>query len=336
MIFIINRTDELLNLNSEFTEKAEAIVDGEPTSITQEATIWLRLPNGGRVNLLHTVDPAIIKAIKSRFNDRTMGVGPKSVAAHDWYMSGVNAGYKVDSESDINLLEMITVPMNPSNEREIPRNVILGIFKIQSDSDVVDIGTCDHNDTTFTSSSRVNITGDDGITSIYEFRIVAIKWVGWNRLKRPAYCKAVYNDDIVYFQMRAAEIPNRPGSYKDYLQKVPEEEYDRIQAQLAEAKEAAKIARAKEREPKFANANGQQRGPRKPFNGNHKPSGDRNNGGNNRNGQKKPFNPNWKPRNQRNDGGKDYRQNADQKGNQGWKQRNQHRSFNTTEQKGDK
>lgn len=219
MVFLFNQTDEELKLRCDITEK-----DGE-----KEMVLAMVFPNQYYVNLLHTKSQAIINAAQTRFRLGIASIHPDQLVGHDFYISKRVAGYGIntDEKNDPAMAEIVPCNPNPSKDRDTPRNLAVAVFKRdetdQENTKNAHLRTYDTNDTSLTKIETVSIH-DKNTSAVYEFHFLAIKWVGWFRLKRQSYLVVENGDKKKFYRFSSVPSKIKSDHYNDWLQPMSDEE----------------------------------------------------------------------------------------------------------------
>lgn len=242
MIFLFNQTGETLKLQADIVT-----VHNHETEETShdEMTIWVITPSGAKIGLLETSDSEIIRAAKTRFKLGVMDVHPGRLVGHDFYISKKLTGYDMTKHGPHTMVGMIPCATNPSNDRDVIRNLCLGIFRVEEGKQI-NLRTYDTNDTSLTKIDTVSVTYENGDTVVYEFRFVAIKWTRWGRLKRPSLVLLKNGDLTEVYKMDSIKSKLRPDVLNDWLTKLTPEESKQLLAEAKSTKEPSKINHVQE------------------------------------------------------------------------------------------
>ena len=266
MIFLINKTGENLMFFAETNPPRQK--EETTSSNPEEAFIRVKFPNSTiKVDVLHTTDAGIINAMTTRFRENGMRVGTKKVAAHDFYIDNDVVGY--DLTKDTSLMNMVRVVSKATDDkyRSIPRNVIMAFFKVTENRNV-SFDVCNPKDALFKKEYEMTIAdanNDNRIIDVYRVIVIAIKWVGWHRLQKPAFCKATIDGVDSYYRMTSREVKDNPKQKKDWITPVSNQEALDIIGLLDKLNQIGQ----KKKKPQPGGYN-KKPGDKKPYNGGNK------------------------------------------------------------------
>lgn len=319
MVFLFNQTGEDLKLRCDVKE----LEDG-----ANEMNIAVVFPNQSYVNLLHTRNAAIIKAAKTRFRLGVADFQPNHPVGHDFYISKKVAGYDIENVTDGTMAEIIPCDVNPSKDRDTIRNLVVAVFK-RDEMKTPNLRTYDTNDTTLTKIEAITLCEKDA-TSVYEFHFVAIKWVGWFRLKRPSYLIVDDGNKPAYYMLSSIDSKMKANIKNDWLLPLSDDEAEMM---LAAAK-AEEGKRAEVKHVQGARKPQSQRPQQNRQNQNYRNSNNRKgNGGQNRNGSNNYHGNSYKGgqgrsnNQQRSNSNGNYRNNNNRSSNGGYQKKRNNNSF---------
>ena len=233
MLFLFNRTGEDLKLQCDVTVEGNKATD---------MSLSIVFPNGSFTKLLHTSDRSIIDAAKRRFRSGSANLySDRLIAGHDFYISKKVTGYNIINAPENCMVEMIPCDVNPSLDRDITRNLAVAIFK-QGGCSPTGIRTFDTSDTALTKIDTVSIY-DKSESITYEIHFLAIKWVGWFRLKRASYLIVENGTEKKMFKFSCIDSKMKANVRNDWLQPMSDD--DTVMLLEAERLEESRRARVK-------------------------------------------------------------------------------------------
>lgn len=278
MIFLFNQTGETLRLRADVTSVVHHNdTDGGLTS-RRELKIMVETPTHASIGLLQTDNEAIIEAAEARFKLGVMDVHPGRLVGHDFYIHKKLTGFDISNHDPSCMVRMLPCGLNPSTDRDVIRNLVLGVFKVE-DGKKVNLRTYDTTDTSMTKIDRVTVTDEHGETIIYEFRFVAIKWSKWFRLKRPSLLLLNDGDTTKVYKLDSVKSKLAPEILNDWLTELSAEEsnnlLERAKLEQTTINHVQRPTQTK-KNPGYKNQQGNRRPPsgnnrpNRPYNGNNK------------------------------------------------------------------
>ena len=292
MIFLFNQTGETLRLRADVTSVAHHDEATGDIETRRELKIVVETETHALIGLLHTDNADIINAAEARFKLGVMDVHPGRLVGHDFYIHKKLTGFDIMNHDPSCMVRMIPCGLDPSTDRDVVRNLVLGIFKVE-EGKKVNLRTYDTTDTSMTKIDRVTVTDEHGKTVIYEFRFVAIKWSKWFRLQRPSLLLLKNGDTTKVYKLDAVKSKLAPEILNDWLTELSEEESKNLlekvkleQTKIDHVQGPTRMKKNQGGKPGYKN----QQGNRRP-NNNNRSSRPYNGGG----GDKKKYNGNSRP-----------------------------------------